>query len=333
MRHDQDVAARAQLGCDARMPERQHALERVLQRLAGGQLLRIDSCVAGIETGVAPVVRAEGRGRDVVAAAPDLHLGLPVLRHRLRLVEALQRAIVALVQTPGALHRYPHAVHLIEHDPQGADGALQHRGEGDVRGEVLLEQLLSCLDRFDTSLGREIDVRPAGEEVLEIPDALAVADQDQLAGHDHPASLRSASTPTVSVAKSLASAARMSAIVRCQCARSFPPDSIQAVTRAGALPRSLRASTRSARRRCTRSAPSRRPVRATACHGPSTASPSIRDWSQSQPMRVPTSKYTRAVSATLTLWAAATSTISSAALSGSSAAMRVASAGGSPASV
>ena len=60
------------------------------------------------------------------------------------------------------------------------------------------------------------------KQVLDVPGALAVADQDQLARHAQFASLRTDSTPTVSVAKSPAPAARMSASVRCQCARSLP---------------------------------------------------------------------------------------------------------------
>jgi hypothetical protein len=36
VRHDQHIAAGAQLGRDARVPEGQHARQRVLQRLGGG---------------------------------------------------------------------------------------------------------------------------------------------------------------------------------------------------------------------------------------------------------------------------------------------------------
>src|SRR5262249_33505926 len=109
---------------------------------------------------------------------------LTVLCRCLRLVETLQRAVVPLVQSPGALHRYPHAVHLIEHDPQRAYGALQHRGEGDVDGELLFQQLMAGRDRFCASLSREVHVGPAGEQILEIPQALTVTNEYQLAGHD-----------------------------------------------------------------------------------------------------------------------------------------------------
>src|SRR5215469_12360833 len=143
----------------------------------------VDAGVALIEARVARVVGTERRWRHIVTAPPDLDLRFPVLRHGLRLVESLQRAIVPLVEPPGALDRDPHAVQLVEHDPQRADGALQHRGEGNVGAEVLLDELLAGLDRFESALRRQIDIRPAGEQILDVPDALAVADQNQLSGH------------------------------------------------------------------------------------------------------------------------------------------------------
>ncbi len=50
------------------------------------------------------IIRGQRRRRDVVAAAPDLHLRIAVLFGRLDLVEALQRAVVALVQAPAFFH-------------------------------------------------------------------------------------------------------------------------------------------------------------------------------------------------------------------------------------
>lgn len=94
------------------VPEGHHALERSLERLGNGRLLLQQRAVAHV---VARVVRGvllqRGRG-DVVAAAPHVHLVLPVLGHRLVLVQALQRAVVPLVQLPRLLHRDPHQVHL-----------------------------------------------------------------------------------------------------------------------------------------------------------------------------------------------------------------------------
>ena len=131
------------------------------------------------------VIGGQRRRRDVVAAAPDLHLRLAVTLDGLRLVQPLERAVVTLVQPPGALHRNPHPIHLIEHDPERADRPLQHRSECDIDHELLLEKLPPGARGLLATLVRKVDVRPAREEVLQVPDALAVADQYQFSGDAH----------------------------------------------------------------------------------------------------------------------------------------------------
>ena len=49
--------------------------------------------------------RLHGRGRSIEGTSPDLNLGLAVFLRRLRLVEAGETAVVALIQTPGLLCR------------------------------------------------------------------------------------------------------------------------------------------------------------------------------------------------------------------------------------
>ena len=83
-------------------------------------------------------LRSSAGGRRVVAAAPDQHLRFAELRRGLGLVEALQRAVVALVQAPVLLHRQPQAVHFLERDVERADRALEHRGIGDVEIEAFV---------------------------------------------------------------------------------------------------------------------------------------------------------------------------------------------------
>ena len=53
------------------------------------------------------------------------------------LFEALERAVMALVEPPGVLDRQPHQVHLVEHDPEGPDRPFQHGDIGEVEGELL----------------------------------------------------------------------------------------------------------------------------------------------------------------------------------------------------
>ena len=79
--------------------------------------------------------------------------------------------------------RDPHQVHLVERDPERADRPLQDRGEGEVEGEAGLASAAGRprAPRRTPCLG-EVDVGPAGEAVLLVPVALAVAQQDEL-GH------------------------------------------------------------------------------------------------------------------------------------------------------
>src|SRR6185436_18304052 len=103
--------------------------------------LHIDAGIARVEARMTRILERERGRRNVVAAAPDLHLRLAVLLHGLRLVEPLQRPVVAFVETPGALDGEPHAIHAVEDDPERADGALQYRGEGEIDAQLLRHEL------------------------------------------------------------------------------------------------------------------------------------------------------------------------------------------------
>lgn len=79
------------------------------------------------------VVGVHGWRWDVVGAPPDLHLRLAVFGRRLGLVEPRESAVVALVQTPGAVHGQPHLIDAVQHQPQCPDRSLQHRRVADVK--------------------------------------------------------------------------------------------------------------------------------------------------------------------------------------------------------
>ena len=49
-----------------------------------------------------------------------------------------------LVEPPGTVHRNPHQIHHIEHDPQRPDRALEHGSKRNVERETLLNHHLSC---------------------------------------------------------------------------------------------------------------------------------------------------------------------------------------------
>src|SRR5438874_11023067 len=123
--------------------------------------------------------RLEARGPDVVAATPELDFVLAVLVGGLLLVQALERAIVPLVQPPAALDRNPRHLHLRERELRGLDRAQQQRLMDDTRPQPGLLHLSSGIDRFLDAAVAQRHVRPAREEILEIPRALAVPQQNQ----------------------------------------------------------------------------------------------------------------------------------------------------------
>jgi hypothetical protein len=135
--------------------------------------------IAQVAAFAARVVRFQRRGRGVVAAAPDQHLLVAVLLGGFCLVQALQAAVVALVQAPGVHHGQPGAIEFVQRVPEGARGALQDAGVGHVEVVALgLEQPAGLLGLFHAGLG-QVDVGPAGEAVFEVPGRFAVADQYQ----------------------------------------------------------------------------------------------------------------------------------------------------------
>ncbi len=114
--------------------QRQHARDGVLQALGERHCSRGDLGVARIVALAARVVRRiERRRRRVVAAAPDQHLLVAELARRSRPCSGpAGRRSGARSGASRLHHRQPGAVHLVEHVPQGADRALEHRGVGDV---------------------------------------------------------------------------------------------------------------------------------------------------------------------------------------------------------
>src|SRR5262245_30953930 len=179
MCRDEDALAGADGGRDALVPVRQEAGSGVGETCGPRCLCGEQVGVARVVPWMARVVEVERRWLHIVAASPQMGLLGAVLRRGLRLVQTLQRAVVTLVQAPAALHRNPHEIHAVQHEPEGADGALEHRSEGQIERVSLLAQHLGRRLRLRPPLVVEIDVGPAGEPVLPIPRALTVAQQDE----------------------------------------------------------------------------------------------------------------------------------------------------------
>eukprot|EP00966_Prymnesium_polylepis_P022147 509418-Prymnesium_polylepis.3 len=124
VRRDEHRVAVAQRRRDLLVPERQAALDGILEALARRKHRRVDVRVHRV--GARVVLRAllDRRRRDVVRAAPLHHPIGPVRRDRLLLVLALQRAVVALVEAVVLYDRHVRLLALLERDAAGALRAL-----------------------------------------------------------------------------------------------------------------------------------------------------------------------------------------------------------------
>ena len=99
MRGDEDALPGSDRRRDRILPVRQKPRHGVLQGLGEREVARIKGGVSRVVRRVARIVGRERWRRDVVASAPNLCLGLAVFGFGLRLVEPLQRPVVALVQS------------------------------------------------------------------------------------------------------------------------------------------------------------------------------------------------------------------------------------------
>ena len=131
---DDDFFTQFDLGDNAVDPIRQEAVNRVLEAFSQRHFIQRQAGVTRILAGITVVVARKRRRRNVIAAPPNVHLFLAEFLGSLGFVQSLQVAVHAFIQTPGPDHRNPHQVHVIQHDPQGADGALQHRRESHIEG-------------------------------------------------------------------------------------------------------------------------------------------------------------------------------------------------------
>src|SRR5690606_25960029 len=176
---DQDLFAGLDLRLDLCLEIRDEARHCILQAFAQRNIVFVQVTVDAEVAGITLVAALHRRRRNVVAATPDQYLFVTVLGRGLGLVQALQRTLVTLVQAPVADHRNPHQVDLVLDDPQGADGTLEYRGEGDIELETGFLEQLAGFFRLGAALVGQVHIFPAGEAVFLVPQAVAVAHEYQ----------------------------------------------------------------------------------------------------------------------------------------------------------
>ena len=171
--------ARLNGGSHLFVPERNDAGHGVFQALGQRNLLGWQAGVADIAALAARVGGFQGRWRGVIAATPDQHLLIAILLGHVGLVQTLQAAVVALVQLPGLDHGQPGAVHLVQRQPQGADGPFEHAGIGHIEFIAFGLEQAACVAGLFHAGGGQIDIGPAGEAVFEVPGGFTVADEHE----------------------------------------------------------------------------------------------------------------------------------------------------------
>ena len=180
---DQHGVAPAQVADDGVLPVGQqpgeHVFEALGQRHQLGAEVPVDRRVVGVEL----VVSSDGRGRGVVAPAPSLELLVAVRDAGGGLVEAGQVAVVALVQSPAAMHLQRAEAEGVEDDLGCLGGPPQHGGMHRGGEQACGRQQLRGPAGLGPARVVEGAVVPAGEQVLVVPLAAAVAQQDQVVGH------------------------------------------------------------------------------------------------------------------------------------------------------
>ena len=127
MRRDEHLLTAREARDDRVVPVREEAVDHDRKTLGRREDLGRQARVARIEPRVGGVIERERWRRDRVAAPPLEELLVTVLLRRLLLVEALERAVVPLVETPRALDGQPELVDLLEDDLERQDRALEKR--------------------------------------------------------------------------------------------------------------------------------------------------------------------------------------------------------------
>src|SRR6056297_816878 len=129
--------------------------------------------------GIAVVGDLEGRGPGREAPAPFMHLLLADLLALLVLVLSLKGTVVPLVQSPVPLHPHPQKIKLVEHGPERPDRAFLDGGEAEIERYAFgFYQPCRPPGLFDAMIG-QIDIRPSGETVVAIPDAMSMAKKNE----------------------------------------------------------------------------------------------------------------------------------------------------------
>lgn len=142
MSTDQHIPSRLQIRQNLAIPERNGAVYCVLQRLRQWNLFRVQMAVLCFITMIVQVILGHLWGTIVEATPPSLDLLLPIALGQTRLGMTLQSTVPtivsetilqptaihlhSLIESPAFNHWSIDLIQLIQNDPRGSNGSLQH---------------------------------------------------------------------------------------------------------------------------------------------------------------------------------------------------------------
>jgi hypothetical protein len=154
---------------DSVMPERKYSINCDLQRLSlrkgvGGQISILWS-----KSWMPFVINIELRWWDIIRSSPNKNLVFAVLFGSLGFIQALQSAVMSLVESPVLVMRNPGEIKLIRDGVVSLDGSLQDRCESNIKSETLFSQHFAGFNSLCNSVLGKRHILPPGEDVFFIP--------------------------------------------------------------------------------------------------------------------------------------------------------------------
>jgi len=137
---DDDSPALAQGGGYDLMPVGTYSIESVLEGFASRWLRQTQRTVSRHQFLVAKIIAFHEWRWCCVTPSPDAHLFVAVLLSGGLLVEALQGAVMTLVEAPGAVDGDPHQVQIVQDNSEGPDCPLQHGRVANVKDESMVSE-------------------------------------------------------------------------------------------------------------------------------------------------------------------------------------------------
>nr|VUD26070.1 Uncharacterised protein [Salmonella sp. NCTC 7297] len=121
---------------DGVVPVRDNAVDGQRQAFSQRQLFLAQFGITWIVTWITLVIFGQLRRRNSKTATPLFNLFVAIFFCGFRLVQSLQRTIVAFIEFPGFFHWQPRLIQFIQYVPQRMDSAFQYGSVSKIKAET-----------------------------------------------------------------------------------------------------------------------------------------------------------------------------------------------------